>query len=77
MKIRKRLFNAKDEGCECLKFFGISGRRTDLRKCFLHQCSRWLWKPHSRRSRPPGTIERHDGACRKSAIAVVLKGAIL
>jgi len=27
-----------------LKFYGISGRLTDLRDCFLHQCAHWLWK---------------------------------
>jgi hypothetical protein len=27
-----------------LKICGFSGRPADLRKCFLHQCSHWLWK---------------------------------
>ena len=30
-----------------MKSCGISGRLTDLRKCFLHQCAHWLRKPIS------------------------------
>jgi len=32
-----------------LKSCGISGRRTDFRCCFLHQCAHWFRKTRSHR----------------------------
>ena len=52
---RKRL-------CVRLKFSRISGRRTDLRNCFVNQCAHWLTKLRSRRACRRERLEGTKGA---------------
>jgi hypothetical protein len=55
LKNLRRFFDARGEDCVGLKFFGISGRPTDLWYCFFHQCAYW-WKKPFPAYMPPETV---------------------
>ncbi len=50
LKIRRALFNAKEEALREPKFSGIFGRLPDGKYCFLHQCSPLVTETDSRRA---------------------------